>query len=139
MLNINREGKIMAEKKILRDVKQKPYYSNNGAVLHKADCLEFMGAIPEDSIDMIFADPPYNLSNGGFTVHAGKRVSVNKGAWDESQGVTMDYEFHVRWNEVCYRILKPGGTLWVSGTYHSIYQCGYAMQLLGFKILNDIV
>jgi len=87
---------------------------------------------------MIFADPPYNLSNGGFTVHAGKRVSVNKGQWDESKGVVVDFEFHVRWIEACYRILKPGGTLWVSGTYHSIYQCGYAMQLLGFKILNDV-
>jgi site-specific DNA-methyltransferase (adenine-specific) len=97
-----------------------------------------MDSIPENSVDMIFADPPYNLSNGGFTVHSGKRVSVNKGKWDESKGVSMDFEFHVRWIEACYRILKPEGTLWVSGTYHSIYQCGYAMQLLGFKILNDI-
>lgn len=128
----------MADKKILRDVKQKPFYSKNGAVLYKADCLKLMESIPEDSIDMIFADPPYNLSNGGFTVHAGKRVSVNKGKWDASEGFTMDYEFHVRWIEACHRILKPGGTLWVSGTYHSIYQCGYAIQLLGFKILNDI-
>ena len=128
----------MSSKKVLRDVKQKPYYSNSGAVLYRADCLEILAAIPENSIDMIFADPPYNLSNGGFTVHAGKRVSVNKGKWDESKGVPMDFEFHVRWIEACHRVLKPEGTLWVSGTYHSIYQCGYAMQLLGFKILNDI-
>ena len=128
----------MPNKKILQDVKQKPYYSSKGAVLYKANCLELMESIPENSIDMIFADPPYNLSNGGFTVHAGKMVSVNKGEWDKSQGVPMDFEFHTRWIEACHRILKPGGTLWVSGTYHSIYQCGYALQLLGFKILNDI-
>jgi len=128
----------VSNKKLLRDVKQKPYYSNSGAILYKADCLDIMAVIPENSIDMIFADPPYNLSNGGFTVHAGKRVSVNKGKWDESKGVQTDFEFHIRWIEACFRILKPEGTLWVSGTYHSIYQCGYAMQLLGFKILNDI-
>lgn len=128
----------MFNKKLLKDVKQKPYYSNSGAILYKADCLDIMAAIPENSIDMIFADPPYNLSNGGFTVHAGKRVSVNKGKWDESKGVQTDFEFHIRWIEACFRVLKPEGTLWVSGTYHSIYQCGYAMQLLGFKILNDI-
>ncbi|OHA51212.1 MAG: DNA methylase N-4 [Candidatus Terrybacteria bacterium RIFCSPLOWO2_01_FULL_40_23] len=97
-----------------------------------------MNKLPEDSIDMIFADPPYNLSNGGFSVHAGKRVSVNKGKWDESRGFQDDYNFHHKWLEACKRILKPHGTLWVSGTYHSIYQCGYALQALGYHILNDI-
>lgn len=87
---------------------------------------------------MIFADPPYNLSNGGFSVHAGKRVSVNKGEWDKSKGFNGDYEFHYKWLDSCRRVLKPGGTLWVSGTYHSIYQCGHAIQALGYHILNDI-
>ncbi|MCL4400092.1 site-specific DNA-methyltransferase [Patescibacteria group bacterium] len=87
---------------------------------------------------MIFADPPYNLSNGGFTVHAGKRVSVNKGEWDKSRGFEDDYNFHYKWLGACRRVLKPGGTLWVSGTYHSIYQCGHAMQALGYHILNEI-
>lgn len=87
---------------------------------------------------MVFADPPYYLSNGGFTVHAGKMVSVNKGAWDVSRGMEEDFAFHMNWLKECYRILKPAGTLWVSGTYHSIYQCGYALQVLGYKILNDI-
>ncbi len=87
---------------------------------------------------MIFADPPYNLSNDGFTVHAGKRVSVNKGAWDKSSGTENDFEFHKKWIEACRRVLKDDGTIWVSGTYHSIYACGYALQLLNFRILNDI-
>lgn len=91
-----------------------------------------------ESIDMIFADPPYNLSNNGFTVHAGRRVSVNKGAWDKSKGVEADFDFHLAWIQTCRRVLKQSGTIWISGTYHSIYQCGYALQKLGFKLLNDI-
>lgn len=124
--------------KVLSSLKRKPYYKSANAVLYRADSLEIMNQLPENSIDMIFADPPYNLSNGGFTVHAGRRVSVDKGDWDKSLGVASDFEFHVQWIEACHRILKPGGTLWISGTYHSIYQCGYAVQLLGMKILNDI-
>lgn len=124
--------------KILENIKQKPFYKSSDAVLYRADSVEIMNSLPENSIDMIFADPPYNLSNGGFTVHAGRRVSVNKGDWDKSLGVASDFEFHVQWIDACQRILKPGGTLWISGTYHSVYQCGYAVQLLGMKILNDI-
>lgn len=100
--------------------------------------MERLQAIPENSIDMVFADPPYMLSNGGITCQSGKVLSVNKGDWDKSQGIEKDFEFHFKWIEACRRVLKSEGTLWVSGTYHSIYQCGYAIQQLGFKILNDI-
>ena len=86
----------------------------------------------------IFADPPYNLSNDGFTVHAGKRVSVNKGEWDKSAGPAKDFEFHLEWIKACKRVLKEDGTIWISGTYHSIYACGYALQLEDFRILNDV-
>jgi len=107
-------------------------------VLYQGDCLKILAQLPENSVDMVFADPPYNLSNGGFTVHAGRMVSVNKGDWDKSKGFKDDYDFHFRWLEACRRVLKPNGTLWVSGTYHSIYQCGHAMQSLGYHVLNDI-
>jgi site-specific DNA-methyltransferase (adenine-specific) len=73
-----------------------------------------------------------------MSVHSGKRVSVNKGSWDKSKGTADDLKFHSAWIAECKRILKPSGTMWVSGTYHSIYQCGYAMQTAGFHILNDI-
>jgi len=116
----------------------KPYYEKEGFVLYNSDCLSLLTQLAENSVDMIFADPPYNLSNGGFTVHAGRMVSVNKGDWDKSKGFKDDYDFHYRWLEACKRVLKPNGTLWVSGTYHSIYQCGYALQSLGYHILNDI-
>ena len=126
------------ERKILSVVQDKPYFIDGNFVLYLGDCLSILSQLPENSVDMIFADPPYNLSNGGFTVHAGRMVSVNKGIWDVSRGFSDDYDFHYRWLEACRRVLKPHGTLWVSGTYHSIYQCGHALQSLGYHILNDI-
>lgn len=116
----------------------KAYYLNNGFALYHGDSISIMQDLPENHFDMIFADPPYNLSNGGFTVHAGKRVNVNKGKWDESKGFEEDFHFHEKWINEVRRILKPHGTIWISGTYHSIYQCGFALQKLGYHILNDI-
>lgn len=124
--------------KILASVAVRSYFKKGDFVLYHGDSIGILGGIPENSIDMIFADPPYNLSNGGFSIHAGRMVSVNKGVWDVSKGFEDDYAFHYRWMEACRRVLKPHGTLWVSGTYHSIYQCGHALQSLGYHILNDI-
>jgi len=124
--------------KTLSSVAMRPYFKKGDFVLYNADSIELLNNLYENSVDMIFADPPYNLSNGGFTVHAGRMVSVNKGVWDISKGFEDDYAFHYRWLEACKRVLKPEGTLWVSGTYHSIYQCGHALQSLGYHILNDI-
>ncbi|MFA5030333.1 MAG: site-specific DNA-methyltransferase [Patescibacteria group bacterium] len=115
-----------------------PYFESKDFILLLGDSIDYLKRWPENYFDMIFADPPYNLSNGGFTVHAGKRVSVNKGEWDKSRGIDKDLEFHMKWIEACRRVLKPEGTIWISGTYHSIYQCGYALQKNGYKILNDI-
>lgn len=124
--------------KILSNIAQRPYFSKGNFVLYRNDCLKIIEQLPKNSIDMIFADPPYNLSNGGFSLHAGKRVSVNKGDWDKSKGLQQDFDFHLAWISACRRVLKPGGTIWISGTYHSIYQCGYALQMAGLHILNDI-
>lgn len=113
-------------------------YEAQGFRLFKGDALDIMRALPAESFDMVFADPPYFLSNGGFSVHSGKRVPVHKGSWDKSRGVDDDMDFHRAWIEEARRLLKPNGTIWISGTYHSIYQCGYALQATGFHILNDI-
>lgn len=121
-----------------RTSKKQPFFASANFSLIHDDCLSALASLPENSVDMIFADPPYNLSNGGFTVHAGRQVSVNKGRWDKSGGFQDDYAFHYRWLAACRRVLKPHGTLWVSGTYHSIYQCGHALQTLGYHVLNDI-
>jgi site-specific DNA-methyltransferase (adenine-specific) len=106
--------------------------------LYNGDIFEVISKLPESSVDLIFADPPYNLSNDGTTVHAGKRVKVNKGEWDRSQGIEEDFAFHDRWIEASRRVLTPNGTIWISGTYHSIYACGFALQKQGWHLLNDI-
>lgn len=95
--------------------------------------------LEDASVDLIFADPPYFLSNGGFTVSGGRQVPVHKGDWDRSAGIVADLDFHQAWINECKRLLKPNGAIWVSGTYHSIFACGLALQLAEFRILNDIV
>ncbi len=114
-----------------------------GAWLYQGDCLALLDAAvdlhPDGVFDVMFADPPYFLSNGGVTCKSGRMVKVDKGAWDKSRGAELNHEFNLAWLERCQRALKPDGTLWVSGTQHVIYSVGYAMQQLGFKILNDIV
>jgi len=114
------------------------YFSLKGVRLFCGDVIDMLGQFPKESIDLIFADPPYNLSNDGFTCHAGKRVSVNKGKWDKSKGVEEDFEFHYKWIEACRNVLKPNGSMWISGTYHSIYACGFALQKQGWHLINDI-
>ncbi len=116
---------------------QKPYYEKSDFTLYNADSLELMGDLPENSVDMIFADPPYFLSSGSFTCQSGKRVSVKKGDWDLSKGAQENFEFHLAWIRACRRLLKPNGTIWISGTYHSIYQCGFALEIEKFHLLND--
>ena len=117
-----------------------PYYQAREScfTLYHGGCLDIMSALPDNSVDMVFADPPYNLSNGGFSVQAGRRVDVHKGHWDKSLGVEKDFDFHLSWIKSARRVLKPAGTIWISGTYHSIYQCGFALQMTGFRLLNDI-
>ena len=125
--------------KLIKEKKPYFYQENSPAVaLYKGDCIDLLQRVKTKSIDMIFADPPYNLSNGGFSVHAGKRVSVDKGDWDKSKGLDKDFEFHFNWIKECRRVLKDNGTIWISGTYHSIYQCGFALQKLKYHMLNDI-
>lgn len=132
---------------VVRETELSPnrlYYRDDthGVWLYQANCLEFMDYLiakfPEGKFDMIFADPPYFLSNGGITCHAGKMVKVDKGDWDKSRGPNWNHEFNLEWLRRCQALLKPNGTIWVSGTHHAIHSVGFAMQQLGMKILNDI-
>ena len=116
----------------------KTYYTHRGVRIFNGDVVEVLNGLPDESIDLIFADPPYNLSNGGFTCHAGRRVSVHKGNWDKSKGIEEDFQFHYNWIEACRRVLKVNGSMWISGTYHSIYACGFALQKQGWHLINDI-
>lgn len=116
----------------------KPHYSSADISLYLGEAVDVMSKMPAESVDMIFADPPYHLSNDGITVKSGKMSSVNKATWDRSKGLEVDYQFHDIWLKAAQRLLKPNGTIWISGTYHSIFLCGHSLQLNGFKILNDI-
>ncbi len=91
----------VSPRKVLAHISKAPYFHKDNFVLYLGDSLQIIGELPDNCIDMIFADPPYNLSNGGFTVHAGRRVSVNKGDWDKSRGFKDDYDFHYRWLQAC--------------------------------------
>jgi len=104
----------------------------------RGDSLKLLGRLPDASVDLLFADPPYHLSNGGFTCKGGRRASVDKGGWDASRGLEADHEFQRRWLAEAQRVLKPSGTLWVSGTQHVIFSIGFAMQALGFHLLNTV-
>lgn len=142
-------GSSVAERSALyngqQPVKSRLAYSGNSpdVFLFQANCLEMMDSIskkyPQGCFDMIFADPPYFLSNGGMTCKGGKMVAVHKGDWDKSEGPELNHAFNKEWLMRCQKLLKPNGTIWVSGTMHVIYSIGYAMQQLGFKMLNDII
>jgi site-specific DNA-methyltransferase (adenine-specific) len=109
-----------------------------GYRLYQGDSLELLERFDDATFDLIFADPPYFLSNGGFTCKGGKRVPVKKGNWDVSQGVEDDHAFTKAWLAACKRVLKPSGSIWVSGTQHVIFSVGFAMQQLGYKLLNTV-
>ena len=134
----------------LEDVRQSAVITDNNpqlvwqsedeqSALYYGDGLAVMSDMPADSVDCIWTDPPYLLSNGGVTCVAGKRVSVNKGDWDRSSGIENDHEFNLTWLRECQRVLKPAGTIWITGTLHIYLSVGMAMMQLGFRILNDII
>lgn len=131
---------VHSYKHIISKIGFEVFYSTKDgkAALFKADCRNVMDSIPAGSINMIFADPPYFLSNGGMSCRAGRRVSVNKGDWDKSKGIEETHKFNLEWLKKCQNILTKDGTIWVSGTSHVIFSIGFAMQQLGFKVLNDI-
>ena len=113
--------------------------SDGSSTMHLEDSLAFMKSLDPNTVDCIWTDPPYLLSNDGITCVSGRMVTVNKGEWDRSRGVDLDHEFHRTWLSACYRVLKTTGTIWVSGTLHVYPSVGMALQQQGFRILNDIV
>ncbi|MHA1760611.1 MAG: DNA-methyltransferase [Candidatus Heimdallarchaeota archaeon] len=122
---------LFAEKKIALDK------------IFNIDCLVFMKKIPDNSIDLIFADPPYNLSKSKykmtFVKSKGADLDTNKGDWDHFKTFDDFEKFTYAWLKECFRILKDKGSFWVSGTYHNIHLTGYLMQKIGFELLNEIL
>lgn len=117
----------------------KPFFKseNNDFCLLHGDSLEILPGF-EFKFDMVFADPPYFLSNGGLSVQNGKIVSVNKGNWDRSPGFNHINDFNRQWLSLVRDKMKDDATIWISGTMHNIFSVGQILAELGFKILNVI-
>ena len=113
-------------------------FGEPGAIVYLVDCLNLMQTVPQGCVDMVFADPPYRLSTGGVTLKSGHLAPVDKGTWDRSMGFEADHQFNVGWLQEARRILKPDGTIWVTGTHHIIFSLGFALQSMGFKLINVI-
>jgi modification methylase len=124
---------------VRRKTEREPLDLPVGCIIEN-DCVAAMAALPDCSVDMVFADPPYNLQLGGELFRPeGSRVDAVNDEWDKFSSFA-DYDAFTRaWLKEARRILKPNGTLWVIGSYHNIFRCGAALQDLGYWILNDIV
>lgn len=116
----------------------KEFFKDETSTLYLGDSLELLKNFSAESVDVIFADPPYFLSNDGVTCKSGKRASVNKGKWDRAATLKEKHDFNLAWINLCKNILKPSGTIWVSGTLHNIYSVGMALEQEDFKIMNNI-
>lgn len=125
-------------KKAVRKSDDDLVYEGTHALLYLNDTFDFLSRIKTGSINMIFADPPYFLSNGGISVASGKQVSVNKADWDIGYSTEQKHKFNRRWIRKCKRVLADDGTIWISGTFHNIYSVGLALEQEGFRILNNI-
>ncbi|MFX1241732.1 MAG: DNA-methyltransferase [Promethearchaeota archaeon] len=116
-----------------------PYFEEKNFILYHGDALNILDQFESNKFDLIYADPPYFLSNNGITCSSGKMVSVNKGEWDKSQGFEEDINFTDTWLKSCRRVLNSNGSIWISGTLHIIYKVGYLLEKNGYDIINDIV
>lgn len=104
------------------------------------DCLENLSKIPDESIDVIFADPPYWMQTEGQLLRVdGAKFSGVEDKWDKFENYKSYDDFSEKWLVECRRILKPNGSIWVIGSFQNIYRLGYIMQNLGFWILNDVI
>ncbi|MEI7771153.1 MAG: DNA methyltransferase [Chloroflexales bacterium] len=108
--------------------------------IYHGDSLEILETLPAGSVDLIFADPPYNLQLQGELWRPNQtRVDAVDDAWDQFGSFVEYDEFSRRWLGACRRVLKDTGTIWVIGSYHNIYRVGCTMQDLGYWILNDVI
>lgn len=117
----------------------RPFYTsrNKDFVLYAGDCIDVLPEL-KCKFDVVFADPPYFLSNGGISVQAGKAVCVDKGKWDASRGHDADAAFNYEWLKLCRDKLADDGTIWVCGTFHNIFSVANALTELGYRILNAV-
>lgn len=117
----------------------KPYYKSTDAQFYllKGDTMKLLNEF-DHKFDMVFADPPYFLSNNGLSIQNGRIVSVNKGKWDKSHGFDFINNFNRQWLSLVRDKMKDDATIWISGTMHNIFSVGQILTELDFKILNVI-
>lgn len=140
------ETLICAEESTTYDVRKiEPFFYDplKKIKLYRGDALELLKKIPDKSIDLIFADPPYFGNQSGLIIkrndgHA-NTFDTQKARWAYSKSLSYQFDFHYTWLKEAQRILKDGSTIWVTGTYHSVGVINVVLQDLGFKILNDII
>ena len=109
-------------------------------VIHRGDCIEVLRSLPDASVDMVFADPPYNLQLGGDLLRPdNSKVDAVDDDWDKFDSFAEYDAFSRAWLSECRRVLKPEGSIWVIGSYHNVFRLGAAIQDLGFWVLNDII
>lgn len=123
----------------MRHIDDSLYYQSVGRdfTLFKGDSLSVLDTL-DKSFDMVFADPPYFLSNDGLTIQSGKVVSVNKGVWDKAESIDYINNFNRQWLSKVRNVMKEDATIWISGTLHNIFSIGQILTELDFKILNLI-
>ena len=118
------------------------YFETEESQLILGDSFKILTKMEPESVDMIFADPPYFLSNDGITCQGGKMVSVNKGSWDKlsESGTSVEekHKFNRKWIKLCKKVLKPNGTIWISGTLHNIYSIGMALVRVDYFMKRPI-
>lgn len=116
-----------------------PYYTSPSKdfLIANGDSFKLLKEF-DFKFDMIFADPPYFLSNGGISLQSGKVVSVDKGEWDKGMSQDEVMAFNMEWLRLCRDKLKDNGSIWISGTYHNIFSVANSLTVLGYKILNVV-
>ncbi|HEV2899944.1 MAG TPA: site-specific DNA-methyltransferase [Pseudaminobacter sp.] len=124
----------------LAELRPQPQKANWLDTIMKGDCVAAMDRLPEKSVDLVFADPPYNLQlNGDLHRPDQSKVDAVDDAWDQFDSFAAYDAFSRAWLLAARRVLKPNGTIWVIGSYHNIFRVGSTLQDLGFWILNDVV
>jgi site-specific DNA-methyltransferase (adenine-specific) len=115
------------------------YLNGKDFKLIKGSCFDALPLLKKESFSIIFADPPYFLSDGGISVKSGKMVKVDKGSWDKAISIQEKIDYNRKWISLCKPLLKKDGSIWISGTFHNIYSIGVALELEGFEIINNII
>ena len=118
--------------------KLSPYFEEKDFTLYYGDSFEILRKLPKHYFNMIFADPPYFLTDDGITCRSGKEIKKEENPWDKPKTVQGKFAYNKKWIGLCKSLLTSDGTIFISGTFHNIYTIGVALEMNGFEIINNI-